>query len=109
MTRTGGRPALSVTPISADAKSRRKRSPHMISSGSTSDDPALSPIMITARSAGGRERTMTRMTRTAGSVPAVECPSPARAADGYDTLVSQLSVVVPTRDEAGNVTMGGLV
>jgi hypothetical protein len=52
MTRTGGRPAIAVTAISADANSRRKRSPHMISPGSTSDDPALSPIMITVRSLG---------------------------------------------------------
>jgi hypothetical protein len=50
--RTGGWLAIAVTPISVDAKSSRKRSPHMISPGSTSDDPAHSLIMITVRSAG---------------------------------------------------------
>jgi hypothetical protein len=49
------------------------------------------------------------MPRTAGLGPAIECPSPAREADGYDTPVPRLSVVVPTRDEAGNVDEADLL
>jgi hypothetical protein len=52
---------------------------------------------------------MIRMSRTAESGPAVACPSPARAVDGYDTPVPRLSVVVSTREEVGNVDEADLL